>query len=138
MYKFILYRTVAIFEKPYVYDETNITTTINTVPFKMTRKVEKELGWEKLYIKEKKDTKEIELTLPNVLMNDTVMTKPETKKGLTQPPKHYTEGTLITAMKNVGGSSDNKENKDILKETEDIGTEATRANVIESLKNKSI
>ena len=55
---------------------------------------------------------------------------------MTQPPKHYTEGTLITAMKNVGGSSDNKENKDILKETEGIGTEATRANVIETLKKQ--
>src|SRR5699024_2097419 len=50
--------------------------------------------------------------------------------------KYYTEGTLITAMKNVGGSSDNKENKDILKETEGIGTEATRANVIETLKKQ--
>ena len=39
-------------------------------------------------------------------------------------------------MKNVGGSSDNKENKDILKETEGIGTEATRANVIETLKKQ--
>ncbi|MDN6629894.1 MAG: DNA topoisomerase [Staphylococcus equorum] len=138
MYKLILYRTLAIFEKPYVYDETNITTTINTVPFKTTRKVEKELGWKKLYIKEKKDSKEIEPTLPNVLMNDTVISNPETKKGLTQPPKYYTEGTLITAMKNVGGSSDTKENKDILKETEGIGTEATRANVIETLKKTRI
>lgn len=136
MYKLILYRTLAIFEKPYVYDETKITTTINTVPFKTTGKVEKELGWKKLYIKEKKGNKEIEPTLPNVLMNDTVMSKPETKKGLTQPPKYYTEGTLITAMKNVGGSSDTKENKDILKETEGIGTEATRANVIETLKKQ--
>ncbi|MCA9766968.1 MAG: topoisomerase C-terminal repeat-containing protein, partial [Carnobacterium sp.] len=105
-------------------------------PFKTTGKVEKELGWKKLYTKEKNDTKEVEPTLPNVCMNDTVISKPETKKGLTQPPKYYTEGTLITAMKNVGGSSDNKENKDILKETEGIGTEATRANVIETLKKQ--
>lgn len=57
MYKLILYRTLAIFEKPYVYDETNITTTINTIPFKTTGKVEKELGWKKLYTKEKNDNK---------------------------------------------------------------------------------
>lgn len=137
IYNLVLYRTLAIFEKPYVYDETKITTTIHTVPFKTTGKIEKELGWKKLYAKEKNDNKEdIETTLPNVLKNDPVDSKLETKKGMTQPPKHYTEGTLITAMKNVGGTSDNKENKDILKETEGIGTEATRANVIETLKKQ--
>ncbi|UJF16016.1 DNA topoisomerase [Jeotgalibaca sp. MA1X17-3] len=136
LYKLILYRTLAIFEKPYVYDETKIMTTIHQVPFKTIGKVEKQLGWKQLYVKEKKEKQEVERTLPNVSKGDSVNSTLETKKGMTQPPKYYTEGTLITAMKNVGGTSENKENKDILKETEGIGTEATRANVIETLKRQ--
>lgn len=54
----------------------------------------------------------------------------------TQPPKPYTEGTLITAMKTAGKTLDNDEAQEILKEVEGIGTEATRANIIENLKQK--
>ncbi|MDN6626907.1 MAG: DNA topoisomerase 3, partial [Pisciglobus halotolerans] len=133
IYQLILYRTVAIFEKPYVYDETKITTTINSIPFKTTGKIEKALGWKQLYPKERKDT---EKRLPDSAKNDEVISNLETKKGSTQPPKHYTEGTLITAMKTIGGTSKDEENKTILKETEGIGTEATRANVIETLKKQ--
>ena len=60
----------------------------------------------------------------------------ETKEGKTQPPNYYTEGTLLTAMKHVGRAMDDKDSKDILKETEGIGTEATRASIIETLKKQ--
>ena len=136
IYELILYRTLAIFEKPYIYDETTIITTINQVPFKTIGKVEKQIGWKQLYAQENKESKEVDSTLPKVLKGDEVDSELETKKGMTQPPKHYTEGTLITAMKNVGGTSKDSENKSILKETEGIGTEATRANVIETLKKQ--
>ena len=52
----------------------------------------------------------------------------------TKPPKPYTEGTLITAMKTAGKTVDSEEAQSILKEVEGIGTEATRANIIETLK----
>lgn len=133
IYQLILYRTVAIFEKPYVYDETKITTTINGIPFKTTGKIEKGLGWKQFYPKERKDA---DKRLPVSAKNDEVTSSLENKKGSTQPPKHYTEGTLITAMKTIGGTSKEEENKIILKETEGIGTEATRANVIETLKKQ--
>ena len=60
----------------------------------------------------------------------------ETKEGKTQPPNYYTEGTLLTAMKHVGRTMDEIDSKDILKETEGIGTEATRASIIETLKKQ--
>src|SRR5699024_8298638 len=64
-----------------------------------------------------------------------VIVRFENKKGETKPPRYYTEGTLLTAMKNAGNKLD-KENKDILKESEGIGTEATRASIIETLKKQ--
>lgn len=132
IYNLVLYRTLSIFEQPYIYDETTIITNVNEIKFKTTGKIEKELGWKRLIKEEQKNE---DKALPNVLEGDTVNSALEIKKGKTTPPKYLTEGTLITAMKNVGKSLD-KENKDILKETEGIGTEATRANVIDTLKNQ--
>jgi len=43
---------------------------------------------------------------------------------------------LITAMKTCGKELENAEEKEILKATEGIGTEATRANVLETLKKQ--
>lgn len=131
IYKAILYRTVSIFEKPYTYDETTILTDVNDVEFKTTGKIEKEIGWKRI-IKDNKDEKDT--PLPDVEKGNTVESKIEHKEGKTTPPKHYTEGTLLTAMKNVGRDLEDEEHKEILKESEGIGTEATRANVIDTLK----
>lgn len=54
----------------------------------------------------------------------------------TEPPALLTEGTLITAMKTAGRRLDDAQEQAILKEAEGIGTEATRANIIDKLKNK--
>ena len=51
----------------------------------------------------------------------------------TKPPKRYTEGTLLTAMKNAHQLVTNEKLKKILKERTGIGTEATRAAILETL-----
>ncbi|SFH83758.1 type IA DNA topoisomerase [Pisciglobus halotolerans] len=138
IYQLVLYRTLAIFEEPYIYDETTILTKASGVLFKSTGKVEKILGWKQLYKKLGKESKdnENEQVLPAVKVGELFRTDPFHKKGETKPPSYYTEGTLIRAMKNVGRSIEDEDNKDILKETEGIGTEATRANIIETLKKQ--
>lgn len=134
IYLLVLYRTLAIFEKPYIYDETTIDTAINQVLFQSKGKTEKERGWKRLYKQEEKDKDDP--LLPEVTVNDSVAFALETKEGKTQPPNYYTEGTLLTVMKHVGRAMDDKDSKDILKETEGIGTEATRASIIETLKKQ--
>ncbi|MGM0304031.1 DNA topoisomerase III [Enterococcus sp. AZ048] len=134
IYLLVLYRTLVIFEKPYIYDETTIDTAINQVLFQSKGKTEKERGWKRLYKQEEKDKDDP--LLPEVTVNDSVAFALETKEGKTQPPNYYTEGTLLTAMKHVGRAMDDKDSKDILKETEGIGTEATRARIIETLKKQ--
>jgi DNA topoisomerase-3 len=54
-------------------------------------------------------------------------------KRKTNPAARFTEGTLITAMKSIAKYVDNPQLKKILKETAGIGTEATRANILETL-----
>lgn len=51
----------------------------------------------------------------------------------TTPPPHYSEGTLIAAMKGIGRQLTDSKLKAILRETAGIGTEATRAAIIETL-----
>lgn len=51
----------------------------------------------------------------------------------TQPPKPFTDGTLVKAMTNIHQYVQKPEIKRILKETAGIGTEATRAAIIETL-----
>ncbi|WP_130472552.1 DNA topoisomerase [Candidatus Magnetaquicoccus inordinatus] len=56
----------------------------------------------------------------------------------TQPPNRFTDGTLIQAMKQVGRGVENPRLKQILRETAGIGTEATRAAIIENLLKREL
>ena len=51
----------------------------------------------------------------------------------TQPPKHFTDATLLAAMTGIARFVKDPNIKNILKETDGLGTEATRANIIELL-----
>ena len=51
----------------------------------------------------------------------------------TQPPRPYTQGELIKAMKGVAKLISDPRLKQILKDTTGIGTEATRASIIQGL-----
>ncbi|MEZ9775625.1 DNA topoisomerase III [Vibrio sp. 10N.261.54.A5] len=51
----------------------------------------------------------------------------------TEPPKHFTEATLLQAMTGIARFVANKDLKAILKETDGIGTEATRAGILDTL-----
>ena len=51
----------------------------------------------------------------------------------TQPPQYYTDATLLAAMTGISRYVKDKDIKKILKETDGLGTEATRAGIIELL-----
>ena len=137
IYFTILKRTMAMFETDYKYDETTITVDIKGLPFTSKGRIVLDKGWRKLeYSANKKTDKEESTELPLVQKNEAVETELSTSEGFTSPPKSYTEGTLITAMKTCGKELENEEEKEILKATEGIGTEATRANVLETLKKQ--
>jgi DNA topoisomerase-3 len=77
-------------------------------------------------------------TLPQTKTGDTgVCQKTEVVARTTTPPAYFTEGTLIAAMTSIHRLVDDPELKKRLKETSGIGTEATRAGIIETLKKRS-
>jgi len=61
------------------------------------------------------------------------VTNIELKSLKTQPPKPYTQGELVKAMKGVARFVTDPRLKQKLKDTTGIGTEATRANIISGL-----
>lgn len=58
--------------------------------------------------------------------------EPSVLKRTTQPPKPYTEGTLLRAMETAGKTVDDEELRDAMKEN-GIGRPSTRAAIIETL-----
>lgn len=129
---------LAQFMGDYEYQQRNVNVLCAGETFAATANTPIKLGWKQALFDKKSsdDTNDrIEANpLPYVNKNDWLHyqdSKIESKQ--TQPPAHFTEGTLIDAMKNIGKSIDNKKLKNILNETQGIGTEATRANIIETL-----
>ena len=57
---------------------------------------------------------------------------PSTVKKTTQPPKYYTEGTLLRAMESAGKTVDDEDLREAMKEN-GIGRPSTRAAIIETL-----
>ena len=81
-----------------------------------------------------KRNKKDEPTLPPLRQHEPVESDIGIKEGKTMPPKPYTEGQLIAMMKTCGKLVEDKEETEILKEIEGLGTEATRSGIIETIK----
>ncbi|MFY2509199.1 DNA topoisomerase III [Vibrio pectenicida] len=57
----------------------------------------------------------------------------EIKDRKTEPPKYFTEASLLQAMTGIARFVADKELKKILRETDGLGTEATRAGILDTL-----
>lgn len=135
---------LAQFFPAYTYSETNIVLNIEGETFTASGKVPLLPGWKIVYGTTGDETtsvtndKEEKQILPVVKKAESVECKDakiEFKK--TTPPSRFTEGTLIQAMTNIHNIVDDPELKKRLKETAGIGTEATRAGIIETLKKRT-
>ncbi|WP_261677106.1 DNA topoisomerase III [Staphylococcus equorum] len=131
--------TLSMFANDYIFDETKVETNVNDMIFYSTGKVEKEIGWKSLFKKSKDDEdKDEEKTakLPKLKEKEEVESKVEQTEGKTQPPKPFTDGQLIAMMETAGKTLNDEEDQAILKETNGLGTEATRADTIQTLINR--
>ena len=136
IYQLILQTTLAMFCEPYKYEETKIDIAVRTIDFLATGEVPIQLGWKTLFSEEKQKKDLNAKILPIVQVNDEVKLALKKENKTTQALKAFTEGTIITAMKTAGKTIDDEEAQAILKSVEGIGTEATRANILETLKNR--
>ncbi|MBR3621915.1 MAG: DNA topoisomerase III [Selenomonadaceae bacterium] len=135
LYKLVAKAYIAQFYPVEKFLSTKIKIDCEGEKFQATGKVVLENGWKALYKEVKNsDEEEIEINLPKVSKDDTVFFQSEniaSKK--THPPKRFTPASLIEAMKKIHQFVKDESLKPILKECSGIGTEATRAEMIEKI-----
>lgn len=151
LYDMIVRRFLSQFYPAAEYKVHTVMTEVEDELFKTTVKELLSLGWKVIYAdqkkekpkssaksKEKEDAEEEEeevsepfsiLASEGVLCSDAAV-----KEKDTQPPKHYTEGTLLKAMESAGKQIEDEDLRDAMKDS-GLGTPATRAATIERLKN---
>ncbi|KQL44160.1 DNA topoisomerase III [Brevibacillus choshinensis] len=136
IYDLVARRLIAAHHESALFDYTTLTTLVDgRAVFVSKGKVQIRAGWREVLFDEEKEDKES--ILPPLAKGDTgKVRKVEAKESKTQPPKRYTEGQLITLMKTAGKHLDNQELEKVLMKTEGLGTEATRAGIINMLKER--
>ena len=94
-------------------------------------------GWKILFGKSLDEDDDTPEALPTLKQGQICqISDSEIKTLQTSPPNHFTEGTLLTAMKNAARFVTDERLKQRLRETEGLGTEATRAGTIQGLIDK--
>ncbi len=119
----------------HVYDETVVEAKYKDETFTARGKVVKQLGWREFYTAPKtKADDETDNLLPQMKTGDNVTYKKgQLKKGVTKPPVRFTSSSLVQGMKEIHKYVKNPESKKQLKDVYGIGTEATRATIIDDL-----
>lgn len=135
LYHLIALRFIAAFYPDCVFSATTVLGDVNGVKFKATGKVIVEPGWRNVYTDstdKPTDEENENKILPQFIIGETGPHKPSLLKKTTQPPKYYTEGTLLRAMESAGKTVDDEELREAMKEN-GIGRPSTRAAIIETL-----
>jgi len=129
---------VAALMGDYIYDQTSVVLDVNGRDFKASGRVDIEAGWKALLgPQDGEDQEEDGKALPAVRNDDAAKVESvSVDEKATKAPARYTEGTLIADMESVAKFVDNQEQKKMLRDTSGLGTEATRAAIIEVLKKR--
>jgi DNA topoisomerase-3 len=143
LYDLVAKRFLSVFYPEARYEKTEIVTEVEGETFKTGGRILIDLGWKKVYEKEKetepvekKETEE-DKELPIIEdgeTNEVTVVKPESKQ--TKPPSHYNDATLVAAMESAKDYLEEDDLKDDLKDAGvkiGLGTEATRDTIMENL-----
>lgn len=135
VYNLVAKRFIAAFYPDCEFATTTVMAKANTTEFKATGKVIISEGWRSLYSKEKEnnDSKDDDNgIMPDFIVGESGPHEPSLVKKTTQPPKPYTEGSLLRAMETAGKTIDDEELRELMKEN-GLGRPSTRAAIIETL-----
>ncbi|OXB91650.1 DNA topoisomerase III [Parageobacillus galactosidasius] len=136
IYDLVVRRLIAAHYEAAVFDYTTVITLVDgRARFISKGKQQIQEGWQKVISQREEGEEAILPSLREGEQGDVLDVR--IKEGKTQPPKRYTEGQLITLMKTAGKFLDNEELEKVLAKTEGLGTEATRAAIITTLKERN-
>ncbi|RMG77321.1 MAG: type IA DNA topoisomerase, partial [Bacteroidetes bacterium] len=136
IYDAIARRFIAAFYPDCLVAKTTVIGEANAVKFKATGREILEEGWRVLFPKpavgsDKKKADEPQL-LPQFKAGESGPHKPSLVEKQTQPPKYFTEATLLRAMETAGKAVEDEQLRDLMK-ANGIGRPSTRAAIIETL-----
>ena len=139
VYDLIVRRFIAVFHPECKTSTTTVLGETEGILFRTSSKEILEPGWRVVTDKETTDNtgaSESEnsdnASMPTFVKGESGPHLPELMEKWTQPPKPYTEGTLIRAMETAGKLVDDEELREAMKEN-GIGRPATRAEIIKTL-----
>lgn len=136
VYDLIARRFISVFYPDCEFSSTTVMAEINNAEFKATGRQILKNGWRELYLKDKnneeKNDDEGNLSMPQFTEGESGPHEPSLLKKQTQPPKYFTEGTLLRAMETAGKLVEDDELREAMKEN-GIGRPSTRAAIIETL-----
>lgn len=133
LYELISRQYLMQFYPHYEYLDSFIELNIAGGLFRSKGHTQLSLGWKVLLPEKKKDEEEGNI-LPKVAMGDVLFCHHgELISKVTTPPPAFTDASLLAAMTGISRYVQQADIKAILKETDGLGTEATRAGIIELL-----
>ena len=140
VFDLIARRFIAVFYPDCLFATTTVLGEVEGIEFKVTGKQILDPGWRVVFgtpsaqSQEEKEDRigEEENVLPAFVVGESGPHIPDLYEKWTQPPRPYTEATLLRAMETAGKLVDNDELRDALKEN-GIGRPSTRAAIIETL-----
>ena len=131
VYNLVVKRFTAVFYPPYEYNIKTVVAESQKESFVSKGKTDLNLGWR--IIEPLKDKEEKTVIPPELKKGDCLnIVSAKVLKKKTQPPKQYTEATLLSAMENAGREIEDETLKEQMKDS-GLGTPATRAAIIERL-----
>ena len=136
-------RFIAVFYPDCQFATTTVCGQAADVAFKATGKLILEPGWRHVFLTaaqvaqpnantDDEKPEEAERTLPDFVRGESGPHQPDLTQKQTQPPKPYTEATLLRAMETAGRTVDDEALREAMKEN-GIGRPSTRAAIIETL-----
>lgn len=136
VYDLVVRHFIAVFYPECKFRSTTVQGQSAGVNFKATGKVITSPGWKVVFAQETSDEQENkgdkEKILPPFTKGESGPHTPGVQEKWTQPPKNYTEETLLRAMESAGKNIDDEELREAMKEN-GIGRPSTRAEIIEKL-----
>lgn len=133
VYDLVAKRFIAAFYPDCQFSSTTVMADINHYEFKATGKQILVDGWRAVYNKDSAGNDDTEsAVMPAFKQGESGPHEPSLQKKQTQPPKLYTEGSLLRAMETAGKLVDDEDLRDAMKEN-GIGRPSTRAAIIETL-----
>ncbi|AAZ28203.1 DNA topoisomerase III [Colwellia psychrerythraea] len=142
VYLLIVRQYLVQFYPAYIFQQTKVELLIAGGNFMSQAKTEKQLGWQVLFPKSNKTNnqsklehgQEQEQTLPPLTKGQLLHCQQgELIEKHTSPPQSFTDATLLGAMTGISRYVNDAAIKKVLKETDGLGTDATRAGIIDLL-----